>query len=205
MLYPLAVLGSRPDSPGVCQRPRAATGRASRPFSREVVVRNKRIVRLVVLAAGAAGCTNQGPCDGAMPPPDMSEPVDVSPTLACAIAVQKELAGGLTWTASVARADASSVAAAEGGSAPSFAIAQNGFTANNECTAACSYNYNECFLPTEYLEAYVGAESLTEGTGSTAEAGAGNAIAMGSVVGSACPDAASVTVTCTYSSAGFCE
>lgn len=93
--------------------------------------------------------------------------------------------------------------ASDGGSAPRFTISQNGFAANTECTAACSYNYNECFLPTEYLEAYVGAEYAT-GAGSRADAGAGNAIAM-SAAGSECPDAASVTVTCTYSSAGFCE
>jgi hypothetical protein len=138
----------------------------------------------------------------------MSKAIDVAPTLACAIAMQKELAGGLTWTASdaaaVAPPDASSMAAADGGSAPSFAIGQNGFAANSECTAACSYNYNECFLPTEYLEAYAGARSVTAAAGSTAEAGTGNAIGTGAG-GSACPDAASVTVTCTYSSAGFCE
>jgi hypothetical protein len=139
----------------------------------------------------------------------MSRPIDVAPTLACAIAMQKELAGGLTWTApdaaSVAPSDASSMAATDGGSAPSFAISQNGFAANSECTAACGYDYNECFLPTEYLEAYVGAASVTASTGSTAEEGTGNALGVGSVGGSACPDAASVTVTCTYSSAGFCE
>jgi hypothetical protein len=177
---------------------------------REVVVRKQGLlVLIVVLLAAAAGCTNQGRCDGAIPPPDMSKPVAVSPALACTIAVQKELAGGLTWTASdaasVAPADASSTAAADGGSAPSFAISQNGFAANSECTAACSYNYNECFLPTEYLEAYVGAASAAASTGSMGEAGTDNALGMGSVGGSACPDAGSVTVVCTYTSAGFCE
>lgn len=167
------------------------------------------LFRVIVLAAGVAACTSKGPCDGAVPPPDMSKPIEVAPTIACAIAMHKELAGGLTWTtsdaSSVGPADVSSMAAADGGSAPSFAIAQNGFAANSECTTACSYNYNECFLPIEYLEAYVGAASVTASTGSTAEAGTGNATGSGSVGAGACPDAASVTVICTYSSAGFCE
>jgi hypothetical protein len=170
-------------------------------------VKTGLLFRVGMLAAGAAGCRSQSPCDGAVPPPDMSTPVEVSPTLACAIAVQKELAGGLTWTAadaaSVGPSGAPSMAAVDGGSAPTFAISQSGFAANDECTAACSYNYNECFLPTEYLEAYVGAESAAGSVGSGAEADAG-AIGMGGVVGSACPDA-SVTITCTYTSAGFCE
>ncbi len=105
----------------------------------------------------------------------MSTPVDVAPALACAIAVQKELAGGLTRTAS-------------------GAVSQNGYSANTECTAACSFNYNECFLPTAYVEAYAKAET-----------DAGAALGAGAEGGSACPDAASVTVTCTYTSAGFCE
>jgi hypothetical protein len=172
------------------------------------VGKTRFLFRVIVLAAGMAACTNKGPCNGAVPPPDMSRPIEVAPSLACAIAMQKELAGGLTWTASdaasVGPADASSMAAADGGSAPSFAISQNGFAANSECTAACSYNYNECFLPTEYLEAYVGAASVTASTGSTAEAGTSNAIGTRVGVG-ACPDAASVTVSCKYSSAGFCE
>jgi hypothetical protein len=133
--------------------------------------------------------------------------VDVSPTIACAIAVHKEVAGGLTWTgprmASTGPSGAPSMAGLDGGSTPSFAITQNGFAANSECTAACSYNYNECFLPTDYLEAYVGAESEKGNAG--AEAGASGAVGAGADGGSACPDVASVTVTCKYTSAGFCE
>jgi len=163
--------------------------------------------RLMVLAAGAAGCTSGDPCASAVPPPDMSTSVDVSPSIACAIAVQKQLAGGLTWSASrpgsIAPSGPPSMAGIDGGATPSFAITQNGFTAIAECTAACSYNYNECFLPNDYLEAYVGAESATGSAG--AGASASSAVGVGVDGGSACPDAASVAVTCTYTSAGFCE
>jgi hypothetical protein len=131
----------------------------------------------------------------------MSTSVEVSPAVACAIAVQKELAGGLTWTAPTTGSTA--MTGADSGSTPSFAITQNGFSANSECTAACSFNYNECFLPNDYLEAYVGAESAKGNAG--AEAGAGEPVGAGADGGSACPDVASVTVTCTYTSAGFCE
>jgi hypothetical protein len=133
------------------------------PLSREVLVRTiGLLVRVVVLAAGAVGCSNRGPCDGAVPPPDMSQPIVVSSTVACAIAVQKELAGGLAWTpsgaASVGPAGALSMADVDGGSTASFTISQNGFAANIECTSACGYSYNQCFLPTDYLESYVGAK-----------------------------------------------
>jgi hypothetical protein len=131
----------------------------------------------------------------------MSTSVDVSPSVACAIAVQKELAGGLTWTAPPTGSIA--MTGADGGSTPTFAITQNGFSANSECTEACSFNYNECFLPTAYLEAYVGAESAARSAG--AEASAGATVGAGTDGGSACPDVASVNVTCTYTSAGFCE
>jgi hypothetical protein len=163
---------------------------------------------VVVFVAGVAGC-NQGPCDGAVPPPGMSNAIEVAPALACAIAVQKQLAGGLTWTAAASAGSGAPGAPAmpdlDGGSTRSFAISQNGYSANSECTAACGYNYNECFLPTDYLQAYAGAESATGNVGSGVEADAGGVIGAGGDGGSACPDAASVTVTCTYSSAGFCE
>lgn len=134
----------------------------------------------------------------------MSTSLEVSPAVACAIAVQKELAGGLTWTAQTGSIGPSGapMAGVDGGSTPSFAIAQDGFSANSECTAACSFNYNECFLPNDYLEAYVGASAKGS---AGAEAGAGDAVGAGADGGSACPDVASVTVTCTYTSAGFCE
>ncbi len=160
-----------------------------------------------MLGAGAAGCDNGGPCASAVPPPDMSTSVDVSPSVACAIAVQKALAGGLTWTASpagtIGPSGAPPAAGVDGGSTPSFTIAQNGFSANSECTAACSFNYNECFLPTDYLEAYAGAESAKGNAGAPADGG--ESVGAGADGGSACPDVASVTVTCTYTSAGFCE
>jgi hypothetical protein len=158
------------------------------------------LAHALALAACAAGCSD-GPCASAVPPPDMSASVEVSPTVACAIAEQKELAGGLTWTAPPTGSIA--MAGADGGSMPNFAITQNGFSANSECTTACSFNYNECFLPTAYLEAYLGAESATGSAG--AGAAAGGTVGAGPDGGSACPDVASVTVTCTYTSAGFCE
>jgi hypothetical protein len=130
----------------------------------------------------------------------MSNTVEVPSTLACAIAVQKELAGGLTWTGSPASPGSSG---ADGGSTSSFAIAQDGYAANAECTVACSFDYNQCFLPDDYLQAYVGAESATGTDG--AEAGRRGAVGVAVDGGSACPDVASVTVTCTYTSAGFCE
>jgi hypothetical protein len=151
------------------------------------------LLRIIGVVACAPGCLNHGPCDGAVPPPDSSKPVAVSPTLACAIAVQKDLAGGLTR------------APIDGGSTPRFVISQNGYAANSECTAACGYNYNECFLPAGYLQTYVGAESSPSLADSGEEGGAADSIGTGSDTASACPDAASVTVTCTYSSAGFCE
>ena len=159
---------------------------------------------LVVLAAGALGCS-QGPCGDAVPPPDRSNSIGVAPALACAIAEQKELAGGLTWTASGSPAGAPSTAGGDGGSPPSFSISQSGYAANTECTAACGYDYNECFLPDGYLEAYVTAESTRSPAGAGTEAGAGYAIGTGGDGGSACPDSTSVEVTCTYTSAGFCE
>jgi hypothetical protein len=167
------------------------------------VIRGPRFPVLVALLAGAAGCSKGGPCETAVPPPDMSTSVEVDPSLACAIAVQRELAGGLTWTTSPAASTGAGAPTAngDGGSGP-FAISQNGFTANTDCTTACSFNYNECFLPNDYLEAYVGAESTADGAGPGAQ---GHAIGTASDGGSACPDVASVTVTCTYTSAGFCE
>ena len=139
----------------------------------------------------------------------MSTSVDVSPDIACAIAEQKELAGGLTWTAGgapaapIAPSAPPSMTAGDGGSTPSFAIMQDGFAAISECTAACTYNYNQCFLPNDYLEAYVGAESASGSAG--AGAGVSGVVGVAADGGSACPDVASVTVTCTYTSAGFCQ
>jgi hypothetical protein len=155
------------------------------------------------VAAWAAGC-NGGPCATATAPPDMTTSVDVSPTTACAIAEQKQLAGGLTWTATGAPIEPSaapSMMGVDGGATPTFAIMQDGFSAISECTVACTYNYNQCFLPDDYLQAYVGAESAS---GSAAAAASG-AVGVAADGGSACPEVASVTVTCTYTSAGFCQ
>ena len=165
------------------------------------------LARIFVLAPVAAGC-NGGPCATAVAPPDRSTSIDVSPAIACAIAEQKELAGGLTWTAAgmplapVAPSASPSMVGVDG-STPGFAITQDGFSASSECTAACTYNYNQCFLPSDYLEAYVGAESASGSPG--AEPGVGRAVGVAADGGSACPDVASVTVTCTYTSAGFCQ
>jgi hypothetical protein len=120
----------------------------------------------------------------------MSNSTEVSSTLACAIAEAKDLAGGLTWTPN----DAASPGGTDAASTSRFTITQNGFAANDECTVACGYNYNECFLSTEYLAAYADGRSTEESGDPAAEGGAGP-----------CPDATSVTVTCTYTSAGFCQ
>ena len=177
--------------------PCAAGGMRRRPFA---------VAPVFVLASCAGGC-NGGPCATAVAPPGMSTSVDVSPVIACAIAEQKELAGGLTWTAAAAPSGppaAPSMVSADGGPTPSFAIVQDGFSAISECTAACTYNYNECFLPNGYLEAYVGAESASGNA--AAEAGVvRGAVGVAADGGSACPAVASVTVTCTYTSAGFCQ